>query len=242
MIFTRVLLTSLFYPGKINLATCMEAPMAECHPARFTAFQGTRRIASGALADVVRVVMAALEQDGPDPVLTFDDATGRVVDLDLRGGLGEVLERLGTPGESRSNPSTPKGRGRPRLGVVAKEVTLLPRHWEWLNAQPGGASVALRKLVEEARRGNEDKEAIRHAREATYAFMSAMAGNEPGYEEALRALFNADGPGFERHSRAWPADVGAMARHLARPAFTPTVPSSGDRAQGKDEARHEERN
>ena len=76
--------------------------------------------------------------------------------------------------------------------MVAREVTLLPRHWEWLAQQSGGASVALRRLVDQARRGTEDKDRIRRAQEAAYRFMSAMAGNRPNFEDAIRALFAGD--------------------------------------------------
>jgi hypothetical protein len=98
-------------------------------------------------------------------------------------------------------------------------VTLLPRHWEWLNAQPGGASVALRKLVEEARKLKGPRDARRAGQEAAFRFLSAIAGNYPGYEEALRALFAGDGEKFDTMIRKWPADVRAEARRLAQPAF-----------------------
>ena len=110
--------------------------------------------------------------------------------------------------------------GRPRLGVVAREVTLLPRHWEWLSAQPGGASVALRKLVEEARRVKAPEDRRREAQESAYRFMTVMAGNEPGFEEALRALYSEDRERFEMYSAAWPKDVREHARELAGAAFS----------------------
>jgi hypothetical protein len=106
-----------------------------------------------------------------------------------------------------NEPSAPRGPGRPKLGVVAREVTLLPRHWEWLNAQRGGASVALRKVVDEARRASGDRDRERAARDAAYRFMSAMAGDRRGFEEASRALFAGDRPRFEQHTVAWPEDI-----------------------------------
>ena len=106
-----------------------------------------------------------------------------------------------------AQPSEPRGRGRPKLGVVAREVTLLPRHWEWLNAQPGGASVALRKLVDEARRATGDKDRQRAARDAAYHFMSAMAGNLPNFEEASRALFGVDRRRLAALIAPWPDDI-----------------------------------
>ncbi|MBS1829648.1 MAG: DUF2239 family protein [Acidobacteria bacterium] len=170
------------------------------------AFEGTRRIAEGSLAEVT-VAAKRLLFDGTDkPVLLFDCDTGQQVDIDYR-----VEVELPEP-EVRKV-------GRPKLGVVAREVTLLPRHWEWLSSQPGGASVALRKLVEEARKKSEGKDRMRKAKEATYRFVTSMAGNEPGYEEALRALFAADKERFTMYASAWPADVKEHAVKMAGPAF-----------------------
>src|SRR5579859_208585 len=148
---------------------------------RYTAFDGFHRIAVGPLSEVALAVKSATNGNGP--VLIFDDVTGKAIDVDTRGTPEEVEARHAPP---------PAGRGRPKLGVVAREVTLLPRHWDWLSTQPGGASVALRKLVEEARRTNGDRDRHRVARDAAYHFMSAMAGNFKGFEEASRALFADD--------------------------------------------------
>jgi hypothetical protein len=173
-----------------------------------TAFAGQRRIAAGPLAEVLGAIKEAHDL-GANP-LVFDDASALPVELDLRGSLSDALGRL--------TPAPVKGPGRPKLGVVAREVTLLPRHWEWLADQPGGASVALRKLVEAARRGD-GKAEIRIAQTTLNRFMSAMAGNLPGFEEAGRALFAGDKAGFERETRGWPEDIRDHARRLAAPAF-----------------------
>jgi hypothetical protein len=185
----------------------------------FTAFEGPRRLAAGALADVALAVKRAEQQRAAEPILIFSDATGRAIDLDLRGDTEAILARLPKPAPASAMAeaqSEPRGRGRPKLGVVAREVTLLPRHWEWLNAQPGGASVALRKLVEQARRANGDAERHRAARDAAYHFMSAMAGNLPGFEEASRALFGDDRRSFTRLIASWPADI---RDHLVKLAY-----------------------
>jgi uncharacterized protein len=188
--------------------------------AQFTAFEGQQRLISGSLADVALAVKRASGGGPSAPVLIFDDSTGRAIDLDLRGSDSEILKRL-PPGNSASAaavdppPGEPRGRGRPKLGVVAREVTLLPRHWEWLGAQPGGASVALRKLVEQARRTNGDKDRSRAARDAAYHFTSAMAGNLPGFEEATRALFADDVKRFAGLIAAWPQDIRDHAITLA---------------------------
>jgi len=188
-----------------------------------TAFSGHRLLASGPLGDVALAVRAASRAPHDASVLIFDDATGRSFDIDTRGSERQMLERLAAlpafacpADEAPSAESTaPRGKGRPRLGVVAREVTLLPRHWEWLNGQPGGASVALRKLVEEARRAQAGEDGKRRARDAAYHFMSAMAGDLPGFEEAARALFAGDAARFEAQLRDWPADVRGHALRLA---------------------------
>lgn len=177
----------------------------------FTAFEGSHRLASGSLAEVALAIKRA-DPGALRPIAIFSDRTGRAIDLDLRGSADDVLARLAeSPAavatEQALAPDEPRGRGRPRLGVVAREVTLLPRHWEWLNAQPGGASVALRKLVEQARRANADADRRRAAREAAHHFMSAMAGDLPNFEEALRALFADDRPALLAQIVGWPVDI-----------------------------------
>ncbi|EKZ97027.1 hypothetical protein D769_22618 [Cupriavidus sp. HMR-1] len=169
-------------------------------------------------------VKHALSQGTTGPVLIFDDTTGRTVDVDTRGTEQEIASRLqlatrhnkdSEAGLEASEASEPKGRGRPKLGVVAREVTLLPRHWEWLAGQPGGASVALRKLVEEARRVGSEKDRMRQAHERAYHFMLAIGGDLPGFEEATRALFSNDASRLRELIGGWPADVRDHALHLA---------------------------
>jgi hypothetical protein len=188
------------------------------HHTTFTAFEGLQRLASGPLNEVALAVKRA-EQRAAERLAIFSDATGRPIDLDLRGSDAEIAARLPptVSPEPEAAPSEPRGRGRPKLGVVAREVTLLPRHWEWLNAQPGGASVSLRKLVEAARRANGDSDRIRAARDAAYHFMSAMAGNLPHFEDASRALFADDRRQFAALIAAWPDDV---RDHIVRLAFS----------------------
>jgi hypothetical protein len=181
----------------------------------FIAFEGDRAIASGNLRDVVSAAKETLDRHKEASILVFDGMTGSPIDIDFRGTIEAVLARLPkTPIAPRADdtaPSAPRGPGRPKLGVVAREVTLLPRHWEWLSAQRGGASVALRKLVDEARRASGDRDRERATRDAAYRFMSAMAGDLPGFEEASRALFAGDRPRFEQHTVAWPEDIRAYA-------------------------------
>ena len=201
--------------------------MIQAAPQSVTAFIGQQRLASGPLAEVALAVMKASRSAAEKTILIFNDANGRPLDLDLRGSERDIVARLPQPA---SNPPAaedlsvpePRGPGRPRLGVVAREVTLLPRHWEWLGAQPGGASVALRKLVEAARRASGDLDRSRAARDAAYHFMSAMAGNLPGFEEASRALFADDRRQFVALIAGWPGDI---RDHIVKLAFS-------DRAEG----------
>jgi hypothetical protein len=176
---------------------------------------------------VARKVKEIIDQDEHVSILIFDDITSELVEVDFRGTMVEVLERLEKPtagmesanASSGTNKFSQRGPGRPKLGVVSREVTLLPRHWDWLNSQPGGASVALRKLVEEARRVNSGKDKVRHSKEVAYRFMSAMAGNFPGFEEATRALFAGDAERFNSLVTSWPIDIRDHARKLAGGAF-----------------------
>ena len=200
-IFTRIIFDGLFYPGN-NIGMTLLC----------TAFEGDRRIASGELSHVVSATKRVVDERGHPPVLIFDDATSETLEIDFRGSLEQVLGKLAKPVEHEPEL---RGRGRPKLGVVAREVTLLPRHWEWLNLQPGGASVALRKLVEKARAAYEGRDKVRRAREVCYKFMSAMAGDKPGFEEAARALFAGNTEGFEERIKAWPEGVREHIQKLA---------------------------
>jgi uncharacterized protein len=183
-----------------------------------TAFAGNRRVASGSPAEVTRAIKEQIAKGETAPVLVFDNQTGSQIDLNL--GQWPSGSQASTAFSSES-PNELKTAGRPKLGVVAREVTLLPRHWEWLGQQQGGASAALRKLVDQARRENSREEKIRTAREAIYRFMTAMAGNAPGYEEALRALFAGDSDRFSGLIADWPTDVREHIQHMAADAGCP---------------------
>jgi uncharacterized protein len=187
----------------------------------YIAFKGDRCIGSGHPREVVRAAKEKLDRHPEALVLVFDRATSGVVDIDYCGSVEEVLARLPATNIAADDAaqSAPRGPGRPKLGVVAREITLLPRHWEWLAQQSGGASVALRRLVDEARRANKDEDRIRTGQEATYRFMAAMAGNKPQYDEAARALFAGDAAKFKALIRSWPKDVRDHTCRLAGPAF-----------------------
>jgi uncharacterized protein len=194
----------------------------------YVAFADGRAVASGDLPTVAAAVRTLMDSSEPGTIHVFDAVTSECVDLDLRGSVADVLARLphaesGTSADAPEPPSAAvserRAPGRPKLGVVAREVTLLPRHWEGLASQPGGASVTLRKLVETARRDSAGEDAKRAAREAAYRFMTLVAGNEAGYEEATRALFADDRARFEASTGTWPADVRAHALTLAAVAL-----------------------
>lgn len=181
-----------------------------------TAFLQHRRVAAGPYAEVAQA-LAALDLTAGG-LLVFDDATGSQVDYPWPAGYvwpqpgGDIAEHDGEPA---SQPSV----GRPKLGVVAREVTLLPRHWEWLAQQRGGASAALRRLVDEAKRASADQDNERRSKENVYRFMSAIAGGLPGFEEAARALFGHDGNLFAERTAHWPADIQAHLAWMTRDAF-----------------------
>lgn len=187
--------------------------MIEALQNSYTAFNGHDRVATGTLREVAAASKSVLDHAPHAAVLIFHDATGRQAEVDFRGSVDDVLARL--PDEAppfappEANAVRPRGPGRPKLGVVAREITLLPRQWEWLNTQPGGASVALRKLVDEARRKNEAKDRQRALQETMERLLLALAGDLPGYEEATRAFYAKDQMRFETAIENWPHGVRA---------------------------------
>lgn len=188
--------------------TTVETPKASgC-----VAFVGERLVASGDRRSVVLQVKALVERGQAEGVLFFDDATGKQFDVNLQGTAEQVLER-----EVPEPPAA--GRGRPKLGVTPREVTLLPRDWEWLEQQPNGASAALRRLVAEARAREPDEASKRRARDAAYHFMTAVGGDLPDYEEALRALYAKDQQRFHQHIEGWPVDIKQHVSRLAEGSF-----------------------
>lgn len=201
--------------------------MVEFHTTRCIAFMGTKAIASGDVRDVALKAKAAIDRYKWAQVLIFDNITSALVEVDFRGSAADVLRRIDAQSsagaaqvsEPRKTEGETRHPGRPKLGVIAREVTLLPRHWDWLASQPGGASVTLRKLVELARRANQGRDRKRRAQESAYRFLSAMAGNEPGFEEALRYLFADKREEFDQIVEPWPIDVREHAKKLAAVAF-----------------------
>lgn len=172
------------------------------------AFSGSRCLAQGSRAEVTRAARLAAEASASTAILAFDAVNSHPVELDLR-----APDTTATPPQPLEEEAA-RGRGRPKLGVTSREITLLPRHWDWLNAQRGGASAALRRLVEDALRADGAVAASREGKESLYRFITAMAGDAPGYEEAVRALFADDEAKFKAESAGWPEDVRAHALTL----------------------------
>lgn len=197
------------------------------------AFAGSNRLAEGPLSDVAVAAKRAFDNQADGAILIFDMASAEPIDLSFEGSEDDFAHHLQVVTCTRRGkmfPESPRAVGRPKLGVTAREVTLLPRHWDWLNSQPGGASATLRKLVEFASREGQDADKARQARDATYRFIHAIAGNEPGFEEASRALFATDGARFIDAVSSWPNDVREHARRLSAAYFdtaTAAVPARG---------------
>ena len=191
----------------------------------FTGFAGDRRVGAGSLAEVAAALKSAIEAGETGQILIFEDSDARAIEIDLRGTRADVATSVQRALIAWRGPAPlasealRRGPGRPRLGVQAREVTLLPRHWEWLAGQPGGASVALRRLVEEASRDRDGRQRRRRAQEAAYRFMSSLAGDRPRYEDATRALFAGQKDAFLTLTAHWPADIAAFTFKLAQAAF-----------------------
>lgn len=196
-------------------------------PRTVIAFAGPKRIAEGDLPTVARAIKEFLAREDAHAPFIFDAATSQPVELDLRGNTVTVVARARTQDEAfeaaaaeRADDDGPRGPGRPRLGVIGREVTLLPRHWEWLGEQPGGASAALRRLVDQARVANAGRDRLRKAQDVAYRFLSQMLGDQPHFEEASRAFFASDRDHFLLLSAEWPRDLRDHARDLAALAFS----------------------
>jgi hypothetical protein len=184
----------------------------------YTAFEGHRLLSQGPLEHVVLRVKRRLGKAENSSILIFSDLTGKSMDFNFQGSEKEVLKRLEVY-ISGDEVKEPVGPGRPKLGVISREVSLLPRHWEWLATQAGGASATLRRLVEDAKKKSETGQDIKQSQERTYKFMSVLAGDQIGYEEALRALYKKDKKKFVGLIQEWPSDVRTYAMELAKPVF-----------------------
>lgn len=184
----------------------------------YTLFDGFQILACGSLEEVTLVAKRHLRSSPHSQLLAFSDQTGQQMDLDIRGSSKEIKERLKI--FSPSAPVQRSGAGRPKLGVIAREVSLLPAHWEWLANQAGGASSAIRKLIDEKLKGpSAEREKLKFVQEVTYKVLSALAGNLPNFEDAIRYLYRRDRKQFESKMKDWPKDVRMYALKLSESVF-----------------------
>ncbi len=184
----------------------------------YTAFEGTHRLFQGTFQEVVLKIKKRLGKSENSSILIFSDVTGKTMDFNFQGSEKDVLKRLEVYVSKEESPES-SGPGRPKLGVVSREISLLPRHWEWLATQPGGASATLRRLIEEAKKKSTTHISTKQIQERVYRMMSVIAGDMEGFEEALRALYKMDRIGFQLHVQSWPRDVKNYVIEMAKPVF-----------------------
>lgn len=196
----------------------------------YVAFRGGERVAAGGLAEVAVALRNRIDAGDPSLVLIFDSQDGRQIDVDLDGTLDELKQRYAV--RPAGAAAARRGRGRPKLGVIGREVTLLPRHWEWLQGQRGGPSATLRRLVDEARRANRGRDRVRQAQDAIHRFISATAGDLPGFEEATRSLYRGSRAGFEAELASWPSDVRKQVDRWIDAAFDDSSTDGTDQDSG----------
>lgn len=184
----------------------------------FTAFNGHALLCQGDLAEVVLKIKSHIGKASNSSILIFSDATGKTIDFNFHGSKQDVEKRLEIYA-TQNDESESGGPGRPKLGVVSREVSLLPRHWEWLATQPGGASKTLRLLVDEARKKAAGTQSVKQIQDKTYQVMSVLAGDLKGYEEALRAMYKKDRKTFYKNIETWPIDVINYLIKSTKPVF-----------------------
>lgn len=184
----------------------------------YTVFDKFQILSQGSLNEVAIAVKKRLRIQSDARILIFSDSTGRQVDLDFSGTEKDTLERLKIYIPKTASPHT--GAGRPKLGVIPREISLLPHHWEWLLNQEGGASSAIRRLIDEKNKpALLAKDKIKQAQEVTYKFLSAIAGDLPHFEDVIRFLYRKDKKKFENLMSDWPKDIVKYSTALANQAF-----------------------
>lgn len=169
----------------------------------YVVFQGTRLIARGNMLETALAVYNAYKDKTSAPVVALDSVTSELAEPDLRGGEDGIRARYGVEADLHET----KTRGRPKLGVTAREVTLLPRHWEWLESNHSGASAKLRELVETAMRASAGKDRQSHAVESLERFTNALAGDLPNAEEVSRAFYKGRMKDVIKLTADWPSDL-----------------------------------
>ncbi|MBC7539648.1 MAG: DUF2239 family protein [Bacteriovorax sp.] len=184
----------------------------------YTAFDGHKLFGQGDLSEIVIKIKKQLGKSDNASIIIFSDNTGKVFDFNFQGTLSDVKKRLDMYIQTEV-PEVNAGAGRPKLGVISREISLLPQHWEWLATQPGGSSSTLRKLVDEAKKKTSGGPSIKQTQEIVHRFASAMAGDFEGFEEALRALYRKDKGLFHAQMKNWPEDIRDYIIELSKPVF-----------------------
>lgn len=191
---------------------------------RFIAFAGHHQIESGTIEQVAAQAKQYIDDGDTERIAIYNDLTGVIIDLDFRGTVDDVVKRLSDhpmlPREETAE-ETPRGRGRPKLGVVPREVTLLPRHWEWLGKQRGGSSAAIRRLVDAERKRGRKSEERKEVIEAVHRFIWDIASNFDNFEEVSRALFAGETIKVTDLISGWPPDVQRQVSRMLSRIKTP---------------------
>lgn len=175
---------------------------------RYTAFRGDTRIITDSLFNVA----LALQKQSEMNVLVFNDQTGQQIDLDLSGSEDDLKQRY-------TEVEYVKKVGRPKLGVISREITLQQKHWNWLDQQSSSASAVIRKLIDKELNDPSSESNIMLAKQAIDHFMLAMLGNMPNYEEATRALYQGNKSHFLALIHNYPKDLKVYLELKAQTAF-----------------------
>lgn len=186
----------------------------------YAAFKKEKLIAEGDLKKVILKTKRELMRSPESAILIFSNETGKTMDFNFQGSENEVLSRLEVFLEPKIEIDPKEKKvGRPSLGVISREVSLLPKHWEWLACQSGGASAEIRRLVEKAMKQTQAASTVKMAQEKTFRFLNTIAGNFPNFEEAIRSLYRRDLNAFEQIIKFWPVDIKDHALHLSKHAW-----------------------
>jgi len=181
-------------------------------------FVGWELVARGTLDEVVAACRLASAQRPNQRTAFFDDVSGHAVEAPVAPtatrspseGVSPIVRSAPAAEREASDATGPqrkRGPGRPRLGVVSREVSLLPRHWEWLSAQRGGTSATLRRVIDAARKADGGTTERRRTIDAAHRFLWDIAGDLPCFEELTRALYAEQFQRVADLSCSWPTGV-----------------------------------
>lgn len=185
----------------------------------YTAFDNTSIIAHGSLRDVILKTKKILGKSENSSFLIFSDSTGKTIDFNFQGTEKEILKRLEIFVSNSDEKIELARPGRPKLGVISREISLLPRHWEWLATQSSGASSSIRNLIEDAIKKSTSKVSLKQQQEKVYRVMTTLAGDLDGYEEAIRSLYKRDRESFIKFTKGWSKDLRSYLEKLTNDVF-----------------------